>query len=94
MSVLAFPPQCSSTDDNHGHNAHNESMLADDHHFLNTFSLSLMSVENDNLNFDEFITNCEAVSHASTSDKWEEKRNVKDDSFYNTDEFVVERIPQ
>lgn len=94
MSVLALLPQYSSADENYGHHTHNESMLVDDHHSFNTFNLFSMSVENDDLNFDEFITNCEAISHASTSDKWEEKRNVKDDSYDNADEFVVERIPK
>ena len=70
MSVLALPPQYSLADENYGHHAHNESMLADDHHSFNTFNLFSMSVENNDLNFDEFITNCEAINHASTSDKW------------------------
>ncbi len=94
MSVLALLPQYSSANENYGHHAHNESMLADDHHSFNTFILSSITVENNDMNFDEFITNYEAISHASTSDKWEEKRNVKDDSHDNADEFVVERIPK
>lgn len=44
-------------------------MPADDRNSFNTFNLSSMSVENNNLNFDEFITNCKAISHASNSDK-------------------------
>ncbi len=69
MSVLALRPQYSSADENYGHHAHNESILADHHHSFNTFNLSSMSVENDDLNFDEFITNCEAICHASICDK-------------------------
>lgn len=69
-------------------------MLDDDHDSFNAFNLSSMSVQNDDLNFDELITNCEAISHASTSGKWEEKRNVRDDSYDNVNEFVVECFPE
>ena len=69
-------------------------MLADNRDFFNTFNLSSISVENNDLNFDEFITNCKAISHASNSDKWKEKKNVKDDSYDNINEFVVKCIPE
>lgn len=44
-------------------------MLANDFDFLNTFNLFFISVENKDLNFDEFIANCKTISHASNSDK-------------------------
>lgn len=54
MSVLALPSQ---------RNAYNGSILADEHHSFNTFDPSLISDENDDLNFDEFI---KAISHGSS----------------------------
>ena len=69
MSVLVLPAQSSSADENYRHHSHNESLLADDHDSFNIFNLSSMSVENDHLNFDELMTNCEAISHVYTSDK-------------------------
>ncbi len=69
MSVLALPPPYSSADGNYRHHAHNESILADDNHSFNTFNLNSMSVEKNDLNFDEFITNCEAICYSSTTDK-------------------------
>ena len=69
MSVLVLSLQYSSADENYWHHAYNESMLADDYHSFNTFNLFSISVENDDLNFDEFITNCKAIINASTSDK-------------------------
>ena len=69
ISVLALPSQYLLADENYGHYAHNKSMLADDCDSFNTFNLSLMSVENNDLNFDELIANCKTISHASNSDK-------------------------
>lgn len=69
-------------------------MPANDRDSFNSFNLSSISVENDDLNFDKFITNCKAISHTSNSDKWKEKRNVKDDFYDNVDEFVIECIPE
>lgn len=92
MSILALPSQYSSVDENYGHHTHNESLLADDHHSFYAFDISSIPVENNDLNFDEFITTCEAISHASTSGRLKEKSNVEDDSDDNADEFVVERI--
>lgn len=67
-------------------------LLIDDHDFLNTFNFSSMLVENNNLNFNEFITNCKAINHIFTFDKWEKKRNVKNDSYDNINEFVLDCI--
>ena len=94
MSVLAISPQYSLADENYGHYAHNESMLADNCNFFNTFNLFSISVENNDLNFDEFFTNCKAISHASNSDKSKKKRNVEDDSYDNVNEFVMDCIPE
>lgn len=69
MNVLTLFPQYLSTDESYGHYAYNESMLADDCDFFNIFNLFSISVKNNNLNFDEFITNCKVISHASNSDK-------------------------
>lgn len=69
-------------------------MLADNCDSFNTFNLFFMSVENNDLNFNEFITNCKAINHASNFDKWKEKRNVKDDSYDNINEFIVKCISE
>lgn len=92
MIVLAFPPKYSSADKNYRHYAYNKSILANDYDFFNTFNLSSILVKNDDLKFDEFITNCKAISHASNSDNWKEKKNVKDDSYNNVNKFVVNCI--
>lgn len=94
MSILALLPQYSSADENYGHYPYNKSMLADNHDFFNTFNLFFISVKNNDLNFDEFIINYKAISHASNSDKWKEKRNVKNNSYDNVNEFVMEYIPE
>lgn len=69
ISVLALPLQYSSADKNYGHYAHNKSMLADDCDSFDTFNLSSILVQNNDLNLDEFITNCKIISYASNSDK-------------------------
>lgn len=73
MSVRALPSQYSSADKSYGRNAYNGSILADDYHSFNTFNPSLISDENDDLNFDEFI---KAISHGSTPNKFEEESKV------------------
>lgn len=69
MSLLALLLQYSSADKNYGYYTYNKSILADDCDFFNTFNLFFISIENKDLNFDGFIINCKAFSHASNSDK-------------------------
>lgn len=53
-------------------------MLSDNLSF-NTFDSSLVPDANDDLNFDEFITNCEAIDHESSSiSEFEEESNLED----------------
>ena len=67
-------------------------MLADDRDFFNTLNLFFISVKNNDLKFDEFITNYKAISYAFNFDKGKEKINVEGDSYDNIDEFVVKSI--
>lgn len=63
---------------NHEPNAYSGSMLSDNLSF-NTFDFSLVPDANDDLNFDEFITNCEAINYESSSiSEFEEESNLED----------------
>lgn len=94
MSILALPSYYSSVNDNYGHHSYNESLIPDECCSFYAFDSSSMSVENHDLNFDEFITNCKAISHLSTSDRGAKMSNIENDSYDNTDEFVVKRISE
>lgn len=52
-------------------------------------------VEDNNLNFNEFIINCKAISHESFLDISKKLSDIKDLSIeYDIDKFVIERISQ
>lgn len=44
-------------------------MVANNYDFFNIFDFCLMLVKNYDLNFDEFITNCKAISYTSNFNK-------------------------
>lgn len=67
-------------------------MLADHYHFFYLFNFSFIPIENNNPNFNEFITNYKAINHMSSFDKLEEKSNIKDDSNDNADRFIIKHI--
>lgn len=69
-------------------------MLADNCDLFNTCNLFSILIENNDLNFDKFIKNYEAISHMSNFNKQKEKKNIKDDFYDNINEFVMECIPK
>lgn len=68
MSVLALPSYYLSANENYGHHSHNKSLIPDKSHSFHAFDSSFMLIENDDLNFDEFITNCKAINHADQAE--------------------------
>lgn len=51
--------------------------------------------KNDDLDFDKFIMDCEAISHETSQDVYKEFSDIGDFPCpYNADEYVIERTPQ
>lgn len=72
---------------------HNQSMLSND--FCFNTSNSLLGNGNNDLHFDEFILNCQAISHKSFLDETRDVKNVENLYMDNdSDEFLIERIPE
>lgn len=92
MTVFALFPQYLSINKNYRYYTKNESMLANDYDFFSIFNLFSILVKNNNLNFDEFITNCKAISFIFTLNKYKKKRNVRNNSYNNVKKFVVKCI--
>lgn len=59
------------------HYAYNKFILVDNCNSFNTFNYFFILVENNDLNFDEFIINCKTISHTSKSDKLKKKKMSK-----------------
>lgn len=94
MSVLAVISYYSSANKNYEHHTHNKSLISDEHYFFHAFDSFSMLVENNDLNFNEFIINCKVINYTSISNRVEERSNVEDNLYDNVDEFVVKRISQ
>lgn len=74
-------------------NACNRSMLADESSFK-AFD-SVAEDVNDDLNFDEFIINCKAVAHESSSYKSKDQSDAEESAMnYDADEYIIMRIPE
>lgn len=74
-------------------NACNKSMLADESSFK-VFD-SVAEDVNDDLNFDEFITNCKAIVYEYSSYKSKDQSDAEDSAMnYDADEYVIMRIPE
>lgn len=76
MSVLVLSSYYSSANENYGHHTHNEFLIPDERHSFHAFGSFSIPVENNDLNFDVLIINCEVISYTSTSDRVKENRAI------------------
>lgn len=93
MSVYANSAMNLWANMSHKSNTCDESVLS--HEMSSYLSNSFVETENDDLNFDKFIKNYEAISHESSQDIYKEFSDVGDSPCpYDADEYVIERTPE
>lgn len=92
ISILTLLSLYLLVDESNRYYTYNISLLANDYYSFYVFDYFSISIKKNDLNFDEYIRNYKAISHASTSDRLKEKSNVENDFNDNIDEFVVEHI--
>ena len=93
MSILSHSLSNPLADISYEQNACNGSMLADESSFK-AFDFVAKNVNND-LNFDEFITNCKVVTHESSFYKSKDQSDAKESAMnYDADEYVIMRISE